>query len=293
MINIIILFIVLSFIKSESCFSPFQKEVDWFIIYLIPKNSSNNEFKYVYIDNIEKEFKDYNVDENFPPTYLTYNLNKDNSNYITWNDDAKNGNENVIYNESVAHSKGVLSFGERRGFYLIHSLPRFPFHNNEIILNELPSNAGFFGQTFFCMSVNLGTVMKILDSLFLIEPQILLHRVITNKILMYNKIEKLVKRDFRNRNSETTFSIVSIGGLKVDIFLKKEIDELPWDGLIPKFYDDDFYVETWVKPILLPNICDKKETINIIDLDILNYKFKNSDDHSKWAISKKKKILCY
>ena len=144
MIKITILCIICSFIKSEGCVSPSQKEVDWYIIYLIPKKSSPNEFKYVYIDEYQKEFEDFNVDEKFPPTYMTYNLNKDNRNYITWNDDAKNGNNQVKYDESVAHSKGVLSYGQRRGFYLTHSLPRFPYHENETILSELPSNAGSF-----------------------------------------------------------------------------------------------------------------------------------------------------
>jgi deoxyribonuclease-2 len=289
----ILLSLLITFVISDSCISPSGKPVDWYVIYQLPQKETKGVLDYAYIDNNEKDFTIYPDNQNFPPTAQTYNLNKSGINYITWNDDATNGDYKPKYDERVAHSKGVLAFNEKAGFYIIHSLPRFPFHNEKTIMNVLPSNAGFFGQTFFCMTIDYATANNVLDALLNIEPLILLNNIVSKKPDVVNKINKLINKDYSNRKEFKQITISTVGGQEVELFIKGPTDTLPWDGLIPGHYRDDFYVETWTKPALLPNVCGKVKTLNILDIHIGPYDFHDVEDHSKWGVGKKKNIVCY
>lgn len=44
--------------------------------------------------------------------------------YVMWNDEFPGGEPPVW--EGVAHAKGVLGMGRSAGFYLLHSVPKFP-----------------------------------------------------------------------------------------------------------------------------------------------------------------------
>lgn len=290
----ILLAILITLTLSDTCISPAGKSVDWYVIYQLPKNQTEGKLQYAYIDNTQSDFQIHNDDENFPPTTQTYKLNSGLNTFLTWNDDATNGQDKPKYNDKVAHSKGVLAFNQNEGFYIIHSLPRFPFHNGKEINNVLPSNAGFYGQTFFCMSIDRNTSLNVLDALMVIEPLILLsHNSDSKNAEITSKIDKLIIRDYRGRKEFKIMNLKTIGGLNVELFLKGEVDTLPWDGVIPNHYQDDFYVETWTRPALLPNVCGKVKTLNILDLHIGPYNFHDIEDHSKWGVSSNKDIICY
>lgn len=160
--------------KSSSlkkvCRSPELKEVDWYVIILLPLLSTNNKLKYLYIDNTISQFKEYTYKEkNFPPSLITsYTLNsKDNNfNYFFWNDDQKyeNGPESSTFNGG--HSKGTLIYDKNYGSFLLHSLPRFPARKiGNYVLTKLPNNAGKYGQHFLCISINKNTAEKIAETL--------------------------------------------------------------------------------------------------------------------------------
>jgi deoxyribonuclease-2 len=284
---------------TNSCLSPEGKSVDWSIIYTLPKSSTGDVKKFIYIDDTLKEFKPYEaVEEEFPPLKIALELNnnKEHNSYLIWNDDPTNGDDKPKYDESFAHSKGLLSFDSERAVYIIHSLPRFPFrdHNGKI-LNKFSSNYGIYGQTFFCMSLDNSQVDNILDILLSIKPQVLLHSVSAQhqKIKELNrKIQNLIDMK-HNLKLSKVIPIKTIGGLEVKVFVENEHGNLPWDSAIPQYYEDSFYVETWTRPSLLPNICDKNGVFNMVEIKMLNFSFRNTDDHSKWGVSVNKNILCF
>ncbi len=84
MCNFILLFFFLNFETSKEfmCRSPSNKNVDWYVMTLFPKSSTENILKYSYIDNTMNEliFKEHS-DETFPPNYIT--------NYILENEKKK------------------------------------------------------------------------------------------------------------------------------------------------------------------------------------------------------------
>jgi len=291
--------------QRNSCISPDGKAVDWFIIYTLPRSATEQIDKFTYMDNTSEDFKLYNaIPDEFPPIKIALELNKtkeksskSKTSYVIWNDDATNGDYKPTYNESFAHSKGLLSFDSKQGVYIIHSLPRFPFRDeNNIVLNKFSSNFGIFGQTFFCMSIDFSEVIHVLDVLLSIRPQILMHdisEIHEKNPLIHNKIEKLVEMQ-KNVQTNDVFKIKTIGGLEVKIFVENKHGFLPWDFAIPEFYEDSFFVETWTRPSLLPNVCaGDKNVMNMLRIEKLGYSFYNTDDHSKWGVSVNKDIVCY
>lgn len=284
---------------TNSCLSPEGKSVDWSIIYTLPKSSTGDSKKFTYIDNTLKDFTLYEaVEDQFPPLKIALELNnnKEDNSYLIWNDDPKNGDDKPKYDESFAHSKGLLSFDSERAVYIIHSLPRFPFRDQKgKILNKFSSNYGIYGQTFFCMSLDISQVNSIIDILLSIKPQVILHNVSVqsqkNKVLQ-QKIENLLNLK-NNLKLSKLVPIRTIGGLEVKVFVENEHGNLPWDAAIPQHYKDSFYVETWTRPSLLPNICNKDGVLNMVGIKMMNFSFSNTDDHSKWGVSVKKNVLCY
>jgi hypothetical protein len=303
--TILVLFILACFtvesknVNSNSCISPEGALVDWSIIYTFDKNSTNMTNKFAYIDEISNEFRLYDTKiNNFPPLMLAMELNSKETTYIIWNDDATNGEVKPSYDSSVAHSKGVLSFNSERGIYMIHSFPRFPFRDiNGTIIDEFQDNFGYYSQTFFCMNIHFNQVNKILDSLLNIKPLVLLHNILEvheKDVLLYKKIENLVSKQVVESEITVT-NLETIKGLKINLFIKKRENEvIPWDADIPNFYKESFYVETWTRPELLPDVCKKgEEVLNMETLNILNVEFKNTNDHSKWAVAVNKDLVCY
>jgi len=282
-----------------SCLSPSNENIDWFIIYLLPEKEAKGLF-YSYADSNTKSFKNYKYNENtFPPLSLVKNLNKAERKFM-WNDD-QSTDDTKKYSESKAHSKGMLAYDNISGFHLLHSLPRFPnISNKGEILFTLPSNAGHFGQTFLCLSISNVEGKKLEKAVDEINP---FYYDQSSKLGNLQEESAINTNDsnYKNDKLETNNSdniIVSITTLKklsIQLFLKKKKDSnLPWEGEIQNYYEDGFYVETWTRPSILPNVCKKnRETLGVTNLSIDNIDFSDNADHSKWGVSVKKKICCY
>ncbi len=106
-----------------------------------------------------------------------------------------------------------------------------------------------------------------------------------NQVNKYENEEKL----------QNIAEVTTLNNLKLQVFIKIKHDiVLPWEGQIQNYFNIGFLVETWTRPQVLPNICQKgKETLGVTLLKINNYEFKNNNDHSKWGVSANKHISCY
>ena len=118
------------------CRNHLNEPVDWFILYKLPHLSHSvdpfvaNGTGYIYLDassSLDKwHFSSQSIASPLSLTGLTlapiYSL-KDFS-YVFYNDQPPNIPISLVY----GHSKGVLAFEDQTqtGFWLIHSVPRFP-----------------------------------------------------------------------------------------------------------------------------------------------------------------------
>ena len=60
------------------------------------------------------------------------------------------------------------------------------------------------------------------------------------------------------------------------------------------FKEDDFYVRTWSRPALAPSSVNGNYKLsNVLNVKFGNYNYGVNKEHSKWAISKNKSIVCF
>ena len=300
-----ILFFSIACTTNKVCRDPNGEEVDWYVIFFMPASaSSDGKIHYAYFDPYidDLEFYEYS-EENFPPTQITrYAIEGGkNFNYFFWNDDKTlKGGDSSNAASTKAHAKGSLVYDEDNGAFLLHSLPRFPTRDldNEI-LTELPSNGGSYGQTFLCITVDKKNAEQIAKLLSCINVSI-------NKSVDYDRVNKNPNTWINaliNNKMDTSCSIqhtVKIKSQEGEIFtffgknFKNKI--IPYDTTLRQEYNDDFYVRTWSRPALAPSFYDDEDDyflVNVINIKIGEYGYSVTKEHSKWAITNDKNIVCF
>lgn len=286
------------------CQSPENKKVEWYVIFLFPSTASKSKtLSYGYFDNLSKDLKYYKFEnDSFPPLKIPTQLdgidaNADKVNYFFWNDDMTSEEQKKSAGAGKAHSKGGLAYDKDTGYFLLHSLPRFPKRNSEgVFYKELPDNAGKFGQTFICLSLDKDNSVSIVDHLNIINPQIIVKHGDTDNVDKKNDaVAKFIKNRGDSKLPTTKISTISTNKEVFTFFAKgKNYDKLPYDTLIPEHYKDGLFVETWTKPAMLDSICDGDyEIVNVENLKFGEFEFDKNMEHSKWAVSKTKNIACF
>ena len=65
---------------------------------------------------------------------------------LLYNDEHPDGNTSF----TAGHTKGVVVLGERKGFWLVHSVPKFPPAAGGY---GYPRTGHMYGQTFLCITI--------------------------------------------------------------------------------------------------------------------------------------------
>ena len=278
--------------------------VDWYAIFFMPRSvSSDNQIYYAYLDNTMSSLEYYLYEEStFPPTmitaYVTNNANSADFNYFFWNDDQgtkESGSKSA--SSDRAHAKGSLVYDINSGAFLLHSLPRFPTRTdaNEL-LTELPSNAGYYGQHFFCISISKSTAEKIVELLNYINVS---NNYSIKKDNVNSDANEWVTKLIENKYDtsypkELQTTIKSLDGINFKFISKSYLNKItPYDTTLRSIYLDDFYVRTWVLPALAPTICEEYSIFNVENIKFGQYGYSKTKEHSKWAISVFKYINCF
>lgn len=144
---------------------------------------------------------------------------------------------------SDGHTKGVVVADEHSGFWLIHSVPRYPDYSSSY---SYPFSGRTYGQSFLCISVNSTQIDKIGKQLIYNEPDIYLN--VTENFssiypLLYSAvIGKRVKQP-PYWNEET---IISSGGVEFKSFAKnRHFQKELYEDWVAQVLNTDLYVETW------------------------------------------------
>lgn len=95
-----------------------------------------------------------------------YKDDKDNNLVMMYNDEPTNGSPE----ESRGHTKGVVVANDISGFWLVHSVPKFPPALEEGGY-DYPKSGKIYGQSFLCISFTGDEMGKIGKQLSFNEPQ--------------------------------------------------------------------------------------------------------------------------
>jgi deoxyribonuclease-2 len=151
--NFFVFMALLTLSLAESCLDLNGQEVSWWVAIKIPTSVAVKSSTYfLYSDaNVAKHsssFQEFNftIDRHNSPLTLTLDqINKNHDlNVLAWNDE-KPGPRGAT--SSGAHAKAVFvaNSAMKKGFYVGHSMPRYPDFKGKSVNTSIPDSANIYG----------------------------------------------------------------------------------------------------------------------------------------------------
>lgn len=204
---------------------------------------------------------------------------------ILYNDEPPKGETDGLR----GHTKGVVATDGSTGFWLIHSVPKYPPMLGESY--HYPDTGKIYGQSFLCISVGADQMETIGQQLILNEPHVYSF-VIPDELK--ERFPKLVRATEMKANKDPPFwnaaNLKSSAGTVFHSFAKSRQfkKELYADFIAPSL-QVDLLVETWQHGAgNLPSDCSTSrwKVMNVKQVQVTDkYQFATLKDHSKWAVS--------
>ena len=290
--------------------------VDWVTIYKFPRETDlgrqsliGQGLAYAYITS-KNPNSDWTLsklsikDEKSIPGRILSPVYKPNPDqfHMLYNDEHPDGNTSF----TLGHTKGVLVLNEKYGFWLIHSVPKYPPKDNSY---DYPHTGQMYGQSFLCISLLTSTSAEQIGQQMKYNSPYL-YSVNVPKWVLKNyptltsaaNGEHVKKRD--KSSNLVTFS--SLGGDLFTSFAKsKHFGKDLYFGLVAPMLKTNLMVESWPNGAgKMKSACDGKykvENIDALDFELKSkIKFTTHKDHAKWAVaysdnlkmSDKQKFVC-
>ncbi|KRX45385.1 Plancitoxin-1, partial [Trichinella murrelli] len=307
-IQIILFLLLFTLLCSSSdafqCIGEDGLQVDWYIIYKLPREVGNSDkllsygVKYMYMDArrpVWRESKNRIHDLNgslaltLQPIYDR--INNTDTMLLMYNDAYPN---NTV-NWNAGHCKGVVAFDSFFGIWLIHSIPKFPLPTTFLY----PNTGKVYGQTALCISFDQNALPLIAKQLEYNAPGVYASRL---PVVLAQKIPSLANIISGVQTVQPPYysitKLKSLGGRTFVHFAKhKKWKKELYVDLVAPTLKSELFVETWRHGGRenLPSNCSETFTVENIKRirfsDDLDFDF--ASDHSKWAVSQiKKKTVC-
>ncbi|KAH7712939.1 Deoxyribonuclease II family protein [Aphelenchoides avenae] len=264
----------------------------------LPREAEKSGLEYFYADanNAEFALADQNLGSESSAVGLTAGAAMDatgdkNVFYAFYNDEHPDGKVDFVR----AHMKGIVTFDENQGFWLVHSVPHLV--DSSAKTYSYPETGTKFGQSFLCVTYPTKALKDIAKQLAVGQPSVYDGNVPESFAEEYPELVQVVagKRD-RTAGKNRTVELTSLGGTSFVSYQKsKTYGKDLYSGLVSDDLDVTLYVESWLNGAAVddPPTCDvKDEVTNIRSLNLGEYQYPSALDHSKWAVSKTKGTVC-
>lgn len=140
-----------------------------------------------------------------------------------------------------AHAKGVLALDENEGFWLIHSIPKFPPDFRKSY--EFPQNGDVYGQTAICISLSTQKESEaVVSQLLVMRPSVYASNQADDVSVL--NLDQLVSRRWSDDPRKTT-QIDSLGGRQFYSIVKSPLAKFELYTEVAPFLQVDLLVESW------------------------------------------------
>ncbi|KAK2154751.1 hypothetical protein LSH36_258g01004 [Paralvinella palmiformis] len=243
---------------SITCRNQEGKSVDWFIIYKLPRIDESpipmirDGYAYYYMDVNAPKWTFGKVPINNTGQAVSHTLQQIYDNhkskdvaYFLYNDETPSKSSS----NSHGHTKGDVCFDKFSGFWLVHSVPKFPPDASVHYL--YPESGSYFGQMFLCVTYKYSSLDEIGKQMAYIYPEIYDYNLpesfeAANPNLIPVVHGKHVASPPWNRST----TLVSEGGQKFTSFAKfTDFDADLYHDWVAPYYKSDIYVESWLNGI--------------------------------------------
>uniref|UniRef100_A0A914DUN5 Deoxyribonuclease II n=1 Tax=Acrobeloides nanus TaxID=290746 RepID=A0A914DUN5_9BILA len=191
---------------------------------------------------------------------------------------------------------GALTFDDFQGFWLIHSVPKYPDSTQQ--LYTYPETGVKNGQSFICVTFPVTSLNEIGEQLLFMQPSVYDYNLPESFKNLFPNLTKAVTEQALPRSAKNAnlANLMSKGGTEFTSFAKhKKFAKDLYADLVATTLQKPFYAETWLNGNGHPLGPSCNGTYNVYDVDrlqILGKTFVHSKDHSKWGISATSAIVC-
>ncbi|XP_004635697.1 deoxyribonuclease-2-alpha isoform X1 [Octodon degus] len=290
------------------CYGDSGQPVDWFVIYKLPAqsgpgNEARKGLRYRYLDGSSGGWRDGAgpinssegaVGRSLQPLYranasqLAFLLYNDQPPKPVWAPDTS----------SNGHAKGILLLDQEGGFWLIHSVPRFPPLPSSGAYTW-PHNAQTYGQTLICVSFPLTEFTKIGRQLAYIFPFVFDHKLDGIFAQKFPGLKDVARgQHIRQEPWNSSVTLISQAGIKFQSFAKagKFGDDL-YAGWLAEALGADLQVQFWPNSQgTLPSNCSGP--FKVLNVNQTSFPgpagptFHSTEDHSKWCVAPREQWAC-
>jgi len=270
--------------------------VDWFIVYKMPvlsksKNPNFNQgYGYATLDPTHSsafQISSNTLDK--AAGYLgntldqVYNGAKTKVGWMMYNDQNPDGSQTSTY----GHSKGVVGFDGTSGFWLIHSVPRWPEPHGEAY--AFPDNERIYGQNFICITLDISQMDDIGYQMFFTRPWVYDSNLPSSLQSWTTNLQSVLDGTYQKASNVSIRRFPSKGRVAfVHLAKNSKWNDDIYQNLVSPYIDDGLYVETWMRPYF-DSFCPPKFDYSLVNVATLklgdDVAFGETNDHSKWAIS--------
>lgn len=176
--------------------------------------------------------------------------------------------------------------------YVVHSIPLYPnFTTTGQINTTIDLSQTIYAQNLMCVSMSTSNLFSLLGVMALIQPSV----YYKNIVISNDNVTKVVGDILPDLPPSASF-VFNQNGYEFSYIAKSQYSGLDlWDNSVSGFFQSGLNVESWGRPYM-PGNCPPNipyPVLNIANLKIANYAWKDTQDHSKWAIIDDLSVICY
>ncbi|GFR81437.1 deoxyribonuclease-2-alpha [Elysia marginata] len=279
------------------CLDPNNNEVDWYSVYKSPKIHASADWKvraglaHFYLDVHSPVWTLSGQPINSTEQQVAHTLQqiyKQKSNslmYIMYNDEDPESK----LKRGGGHTKGVVAFDETSGFWLIHSVPKFPPRQSKGY--SWPHSALDYGQSFLCVSLPLQELNTVAIQLQFNQPDIYESNVPPQFYEKFPVLRQVIKET--PPQGPPWSSVQKLTSIKNQVFVSfakaNKFHADLYDALVAPQLKASLKVETWLRrpgTPLASNCSAKYKVLKINEIKLPDdTDFMETKDHAKWAVT--------
>jgi deoxyribonuclease-2 len=220
--------------------------------------------------------------------------------YLFWNDNPPVAGSNSYY----AHSKGILATDSTQGFWLVHSMPNWPYAPSGVegANSPGPISDDTYAQSFRCVTTGISEVNYIASGLRIDDVNIYGGYIPSPLASQLTEIQELLDG---NQRTDVDYDVLEWNSVAGTTYYQpaksKKWDKDLWDDLVAPYFETPLNVETWVNGNggRQSSICNnsnvpngthtKEQPFNVYQVSVVNMPNGESwtvqQDHSKYGFA--------
>lgn len=264
------------------CLDDNNNPIDWWFMYKLPDG-----YRYGYKDSADSSTVSLELASN--PLNRTTDGALGSTLHQVYED--KTGLAYVFYNDeppvgstpssNSAHAKGVMASDGTSGFWLIHSVPKFP--DLTAVDFTFPSGGEIYGQTFLCLTLPNSEINSLTTQLQYDKVSVYESNLPSG--ISWPNLQSLIDGNFIDGTN--ILNTQTIGGASFTSFAKSPSwGQDLYENLVLPQLKTGFMWETWRRRPFLDPYCPPSYSYASVNVEtfILGGKtFKYTQDHSKWG----------